>query len=133
MSIDKLWAEHIGSHFLDEQTELRLLQELDKVQVLSWQQIYQLYLQSKWWRALRGKVLRRDGYRCVTCKSRSHLHVHHKRYRGLGNERMEDLETMCWYCHVEETESRDMAAQSPISHARVNLKESQLFAEVRNA
>jgi 5-methylcytosine-specific restriction endonuclease McrA len=49
---------------------------------------------------LREKVLRRDGWRCQSCGSRSNLEVHHKEFRGQGgNDSEQNLITLCFVCH----------------------------------
>jgi 5-methylcytosine-specific restriction endonuclease McrA len=49
---------------------------------------------------LREQVLRRDGWRCQSCGSRSNLEVHHKEFRGQGgNDSEENLITLCARCH----------------------------------
>ena len=53
----------------------------------------------------REAVLRRDGYRCVLCGSVTQLLVHHKDGQGRGsikpNNRMSNLVTICYPCHIE--------------------------------
>jgi 5-methylcytosine-specific restriction endonuclease McrA len=49
---------------------------------------------------LRKHVLRRDGWRCQCCGSRSNLEVHHKDYRSQGGDDGEvNLITLCAGCH----------------------------------
>lgn len=51
----------------------------------------------------RETVLKRDGYRCIKCRSRKQLVVHHKDGNGRGSTRpnnaMRNLETLCRACH----------------------------------
>jgi hypothetical protein len=76
---------------------------------------YDDYLDSDVWGALAERVLERDGHRCCLLdqngkrclkhQPRPHprqrkLQVHHKTYsRPWGDERLEDLVTVCWLCH----------------------------------
>lgn len=61
------------------------------------------YMKSKRWRKKRAKVLARDGHKCVQCKrSDRQLHVHHLTYERYGNERLDDLVTLCERCHSTE-------------------------------
>lgn len=54
----------------------------------------------------RDAVLKRDGYRCVRCGSKSQVIVHHKDGNGRGSEKpnnsMRNLETLCRTCHQRE-------------------------------
>ncbi|HNS49854.1 MAG TPA: group II intron reverse transcriptase/maturase [Anaerolineae bacterium] len=52
---------------------------------------------AEWW-TIRARVLQRDGYRCLKCGAMENLEVHHVKPKG-GN-RMDNLETLCNYCHV---------------------------------
>lgn len=60
---------------------------------------YGAYLASGYWAGIRARVLARDGHRCVFCRSRKNLQVHHDRYEFLGSERLEFLKTICGQCH----------------------------------
>src|SRR3981081_2831274 len=49
---------------------------------------------------LRQHVLRRDGWRCQCCGTRSNLEVHHKEFRSQGGDDSEqNLITLCVGCH----------------------------------
>ena len=49
---------------------------------------------------LRDQVLRRDGWRCQSCGTRSGLEVHHKEFRShSGDDSQENLITLCTSCH----------------------------------
>lgn len=60
------------------------------------------YLKSEIWKATRNKILHRDKYTCQSCGTRdTQLHVHHLAdYDRLGNERHENLVTLCGNCHT---------------------------------
>jgi 5-methylcytosine-specific restriction endonuclease McrA len=64
---------------------------------------YKEFLQSKYWKLVRKKVLARDHNACVICKSTIKLHVHHDTYKHHYNElkHLEDLMTLCSVCHQE--------------------------------
>jgi hypothetical protein len=61
------------------------------------------YIHSEAWKSKRLLVLKRDRFRCKRCGTRgcSHnrLSVHHHTYANLGREKLEDLATLCWFCH----------------------------------
>ncbi|PYV52712.1 MAG: hypothetical protein DMG98_23460 [Acidobacteria bacterium] len=49
---------------------------------------------------LREQVLRRDGWRCQLCGSKSNLEVHHKEFRShSGIDHESNLITVCFGCH----------------------------------
>ena len=46
-------------------------------------------------------ALERDGWRCQICGARTHLEVHHIRYRSRGGgDREDNLITLCAECHA---------------------------------
>ena len=72
---------------------------------------YQKYLKSKEFKALRDRVLERDGYRCRFCgrtleeiseNKKISLQAHHSSYEHLGecnDLEYNDLVTLCSVCH----------------------------------
>ncbi len=59
-----------------------------------------LRLDSGSYQQLWEQVLRRDGWRCQCCGSRSNLEVHHKEFRShAGDDSEENLITLCAGCH----------------------------------
>jgi 5-methylcytosine-specific restriction endonuclease McrA len=49
---------------------------------------------------LRERVLRRDGWRCQFCGSRTNLEVHHQEFRShSGEDSIDNLITLCSGCH----------------------------------
>ena len=49
------------------------------------------------------RVLERDEWRCQKCGSLENLQVHHKIKRSqLGNDSLDNLVTLCAYCHMGE-------------------------------
>ena len=58
---------------------------------------YKKYLESTNWKEKRRRVLERDGNLCI-CGERA-IHVHHKTYENLGQERLSDLVALCKNCH----------------------------------
>lgn len=61
--------------------------------------IYDAYIKSDQWKALRKQVLARDGYRCQVCKTQRAAQVHHLTYERFRNELLEDLLSVCMTCH----------------------------------
>lgn len=62
---------------------------------------YHVHLKSQYWRDVTEIVKKRDGGRCRLCNSRSSLQVHHRTYDHIGveMEHLDDLTTLCAYCH----------------------------------
>ena len=53
------------------------------------------------YRRLTKRVLERDEWRCQKCGSLENLQVHHKIKRSqLGNDSLDNLITLCAYCHM---------------------------------
>jgi 5-methylcytosine-specific restriction endonuclease McrA len=75
-----------------------------------WQKIYRAYLQSDIWKQKRNQVLKRADGKCERCKAIIFdPDVHHLTYdRVGGNERLDDLIVLCFPCHRNADDERDM-------------------------
>lgn len=60
---------------------------------------YYDYLKSQPWRDKRKLALQFYGNNCCLCGSRHDLQVHHRHYRTIFHENMEDLILLCESCH----------------------------------
>ena len=75
---------------------------------------YEAYLQSVGWKRRRAAKMRVDGKwiedangnrvfvccdRCESFGRPSAMHVHHRSYENVGNEKFSDLEILCPMCH----------------------------------
>lgn len=63
------------------------------------------YLQSKEWQDVRNRVFQKRGRSCERCGKDLQgkiADVHHKTYKNLFNEKLEDLEVLCRPCHQDE-------------------------------
>lgn len=60
---------------------------------------YAKYIASSEWKRKRELVLIRDNYACRCCEETQGLQVHHRHYRNLGCEELDDLTTLCQRCH----------------------------------
>ena len=50
---------------------------------------------------LRNQVLHRDGWRCLSCGTMSHLEIHHSKFRShAGDDSEQNLVTLCASCHA---------------------------------
>lgn len=67
---------------------------------------YRSYMISSHWSEVRLHVLRFFAYRCESCGRSESLHVHHKTYERIGNERIRDLQVLCQDCHAVEHEKQ---------------------------
>ena len=78
---------------------------------------YEAYLQTRHWRALRQKIIQRYGGECQRCHDivGEAGHVHHKTYKRLGREKIDDLTLYCNKCHKTihkaRVSDRDICAQ----------------------
>ena len=65
--------------------------------------VKQIKLGERLYRRLMKLVLERDGWRCQKCGSLENLQVHHKIKRSRqGDDALENLVTLCAYCHMAE-------------------------------
>lgn len=62
---------------------------------------YANYLQSKHWKGVRQTALERAENRCQLCNKKGKLHVHHRTYENLGQEKDSDLIVLCGSCHAK--------------------------------
>lgn len=60
---------------------------------------YYKYLQSSQWKAKRDVAMEMYGRACGLCGSRHDLQVHHRTYKNIFKELMEDLMILCESCH----------------------------------
>lgn len=62
---------------------------------------YKQYLKSEHWlnvkRRFRASSFCKN--ECRICGNKKNLHIHHKTYKRVGNERLSDLEELCASCH----------------------------------
>ena len=63
-------------------------------------QKYHRYLKSKKWKAIRMKIIN-ERENCERCWGENRLEIHHKTYKNVFNEKMEDLELLCHSCHQQ--------------------------------
>lgn len=64
---------------------------------------YAVFLNSKYWNAVRNLVLKRDKFKCVICSETKNLQIHHNTYKNHFNEHkhLGDLMTLCKECHKQ--------------------------------
>jgi len=58
------------------------------------------YMSSKEWNTIRKVTLKRDNYTCQSCGVRDiSLDVHHTTYEDFGEEKLDQLVSLCRECH----------------------------------
>lgn len=72
---------------------------MDTKDTNEWLRRYKAYLKSPEWKEKRERVLEFWDYGCATCSSKVDLHVHHRTYIRVGEERLTDLIVLCEICH----------------------------------
>lgn len=61
-------------------------------------------------RKMRLKALERDKHKCIQCGSAYNINVHHKKHRSEGGDNsLRNLETLCYYCHMEKHKNENVA------------------------
>jgi 5-methylcytosine-specific restriction endonuclease McrA len=63
---------------------------------------YQQYLKSDHWANFKVEARMKLPYRCALCGdrgTRKPLHLHHRTYRNLGAESLDDVLYLCPWCH----------------------------------
>jgi len=60
---------------------------------------YHEYLETPAWQKKRRMAFKKYGRVCSECNSTEKLCVHHKTYENIFNEKVEDLQILCWICH----------------------------------
>lgn len=61
---------------------------------------YKKYITSKEWKEKKEKLFDLRGKECEQCGYTHRLHVHHLTYENLGYEKMDDLQILCYQCHM---------------------------------
>ena len=67
---------------------------------------YSKYILSPEWEAKRDQKLEEQNYICEIGGEKATT-AHHLHYRTLGHERMEDLQALCWPCHMAQHPERE--------------------------
>ncbi|MBK7380736.1 MAG: hypothetical protein IPJ03_17400 [Ignavibacteriales bacterium] len=60
---------------------------------------YREYLESPEWQEKRKVKLKQANNKCQVCNSSKNLHIHHRTYERIFNEKPEDLTVLCSDCH----------------------------------
>ena len=78
----------------------------------NWKKVYPAYQKSSVWVEKRKQILKRANGKCEGCGAividDSALDIHHITYERVGgNERMDDLQALCYSCHQKADRKRD--------------------------
>ncbi|WP_439132390.1 HNH endonuclease [Polaribacter sp.] len=97
---------------------------------------YLKYLNSKEWKEKRDTVLKLRGRSCERCKANLKgkiADIHHKTYKNIFNEKLDDLEILCRKCHKKEhnkktkkkklRKTKQPKTKQPKTKQELNLKE----------
>lgn len=60
---------------------------------------YKEYLNSKHWITFRYNFFKKVSNQCRMCQCTQGLNLHHKTYKNIGNEKIEDVVGLCFKCH----------------------------------
>lgn len=62
---------------------------------------YSDYLKSKEWKNKRKRLFKQRNNKCENCGSINKLHLHHLTYKNIFNEKDNELQVLCSYCHAK--------------------------------
>ena len=91
---------------------------------------YEKYMKSEEWKDKRWKALERGWHRCCLCGAEECLHVHHRSYDNLGDERPEDLEVLCKHCHASRHGKAIKGKRESLKVWRLSEILPSVFAEI---
>lgn len=62
---------------------------------------YCMYLKSNKWSNIKDMLLKKHKYKkyCFCCGSNDNIHIHHKTYKNIYNENLNELVYLCCDCH----------------------------------
>lgn len=74
--------------------------------------IYRDYITSDKWKKRKQDYFETHIRKCRACNSSKRIHLHHKTYRRLGDERDADLIPLCHICHSSLHRSQKKSGQN---------------------
>lgn len=83
---------------------------------------YYTRLTSPEWKRLCEQVKARAGYKCQHCLRERALQIHHRHYRTLGRETLDDLMAVCADCHSTMDANRDTDDRQRQAETRQHAK-----------
>ena len=85
------------------------------------------YLESKSWIEKRKEKLKENSL-CEKCRRRKATEIHHKHYKSLGSESLNDLVSMCRICHLK-TELEKALQKEKVICAETPFAEAEWLAD----
>ncbi len=82
---------------------------------------YYAHIKSKEWAKFRRKAIKNAHGRCNVCNNTRNLQVHHKTYKNLGNERLEDVQVLCNGCHLNKHEGNVFGVYDPMTQEFLDI------------
>lgn len=85
-----------------------------------WIKVHAAYLKSDIWSEIRDQVIIVAKSKCESCGSNHGiLNVHHKTYERIGgNEKLEDLQVLCFSCHQKADRIRNIKTDERRKYSR---------------
>lgn len=84
---------------------------------------YTEYLRSPQWQKKRRRAFKKYGKACSVCGATTQLQVHHRHYKTLYRESVDDLAILCAGCHANHHEEREICLD-PMAKEFVSLVRS---------
>lgn len=84
---------------------------------------YQMYLKSNHWQDVRNRYYAsKYPYKCNICEVKTGLQLHHKSYKRIGNERLNDLVYLCGIHHKQLHDTLKVSASNKTTLWNINRK-----------
>jgi 5-methylcytosine-specific restriction endonuclease McrA len=94
-----LWFTFMSADKIYDTPKLDIKKAIKKLLNIEERIDYKTYLQSEQWKLIRDTALDLYDNKCILCDSTDNLNVHHKTYKNIGNEDIDDLIVLCKRCH----------------------------------
>jgi len=94
---------------------------------------YQEYLQTPHWKDVRSRFWKSKLHnsRCYACGAIENLQVHHKTYKRIGKERLNDFVLLCGNCH-KETHQIEKERPAGILYGAARRLKKKLLASLKS-
>lgn len=86
---------------------------------------YKAYLQSEHWLTFREKALEAAHFECEECGYDESLNVHHLTYANIGKESLNDVQVLCYRCHMQAHEDEDYANFHDLNNKETELHNAE--------
>ena len=90
------------SLLFDDEYKQKMNDKYNKKELIEFRDKKSIYMKSNSWNQLRIDRLDLDNYTCQLCNRNGiSLSVHHITYTRVYNEKLDDLRSLCSYCHTK--------------------------------